>query len=203
MGIDAEIEEAVSWEAVVNVGVEIVQHGSESQWLLGRLANRIGVLDFHDPNLSGKTKTLKAFSAEIRQSYEIVKDAARVVANVPDEMRVEFAPLSFGHWREITRRSKARDRKTLRTWASRAADMEWTVTKLREELRGVTDQDRKATDHIKLMRRAVGVCRDLSELDFNTVWVQEPDEVTDLVKSLNGVVAGIESARADLSGSAG
>jgi len=193
--VEERIDDVHNWDECINIGISIVEYGTEAQWLLGRLACRIGVLDFHDPNLASKAKTLKVFAGEIRQSYEIVKDAARVVTNVPEDMRIEFAPLSFGHWREITRRSKARDGKTLRAWAKRATDMEWTVTRLREELRGVTDRDRKGADVIKVMRRVIGSCDDLMVFDFSAVWLQEPDEVMDLMKALAETTTTIEGAR--------
>jgi len=191
--VEEQIEHVVIWEDCVNVGIEIVGYETEANWLLGCLANRICRLDFHDPNLTSQTATLKAFAGEIKQHYETVKDAYRVVSRIDRPLRDEYPMLSYGHWREITRRGKAKDKKALRAWAIRSTDHGWSVSQLREQLRG--NRNVKSADPVKLMRKVVGVVGDLAVLDMEACWKNEADEINDVLLALEAAVDRIDTTR--------
>jgi hypothetical protein len=101
--------------------------------------------------------------------------------------------LSYGHWREITRRGKAKDKKALRAWAIRSTDHGWSVSQLREQLRG--NRNAKSVDPVKLMRKVVGVVGDLAVLDMEACWKNEADEINDVLLALEAAVDRIGTTR--------
>jgi len=192
LNVDDVIDSANSWDDVINTGIEIVALGTESYWMLGRLANRVADMRFDSPDLESHKKSFKSFCAELGQGYQTVKDAARVDRLVKPSMRAEFPFMSYGHWRELTKRGK-HSPEELREWAAKASDNNWSVTKLREAVSGrnVYDQPMHPT---KLMRRMVGNCKDAVEMDWVRVWKDEPDDITDCVAGLERALATIRAA---------
>jgi hypothetical protein len=187
------VEAAATWDEAISVGVEIIENSSEAMWDLGRLANRVGELKCTDPLLDEKTSTLKQFSARIGQSYNVVKDAARVVRHA-EYAYASFPELSYGHWREIVRAGKRND--DVAKWAEKALDEAWTVSHLRLQLRmekGLPD-----TPEEKLLRKLVGVIGDCEKLSMMESWRNDPDDVSDAEKALARLGETIRKAREEL-----
>jgi hypothetical protein len=141
------INEVATWDEAVSVGCDIVESSSVASWYLGDLVNKVAVIRADDPLVDKKSKTLKAFAQEIAQSYSTIKDAARVSRHVAPELRGQFMALSYGHWREIVRRGyRGGD---VLEWATKAEDEGWTVTRLRYELRG---ESQDVLDVVRVLR---------------------------------------------------
>lgn len=194
LNVDDVIESANSWDDVVTTGIEIIALGTESYWLLGKLANRVADMRFDSDDLEGHKKSFKSFCAELGQGYQTVKDAARVDRLVPVWLRQEFPFMSYGHWRELTKRGQNTPEQ-LRGWAVQCSDNTWSVTKLREAVSGrsVHDQHMHPT---KLMRRMFGNAKDALEMDWARIWQDEPDDVSDCIVMLEQAVERIRAGEA-------
>jgi hypothetical protein len=177
------IREVQSWDEAVSVGIDLVAYGSDADWHLGELANRVAALQPTSDNMEGKTKTLAAFAREIRQSYAVVKNASITARHVTEEMRSECECLSFGHWREIVRKGvRGGD---INHWAELAELEGWSVSRLRMKLREETGgkQEKSIVDAIRKVR---ALMEKLREDDLRTAKREDSgcyDELMESVKA--------------------
>lgn len=197
MDVRQMIDEISSWDEAISLGCEIVTIESDWHYLLGELAQRLAGLESINADTSEKkTQTLRAFSKEIGQSYEVVKDAHRVAMHVDRDVRTRFQKCSFGHWREIVR-SGIRGPGVER-WAEEVESNSWSVSQLRKVLHDQDPDARVNVDWLAHTKRLSRLLGDMERYDLKEAWKHFATETGLVQRSLEVALKAIQVARDEL-----
>lgn len=179
----AEIE---TWDDAVSIGIDLITNESESAWALGDLANQIVKIREDDPQLKGKTATLKQFAGELNMTYASLQKYALTSRHVEPGLRTTLPAVTHGHWREII--AKGYRGSDAMEWAAKCDDSHWAVTRLRGELRPVS----KVPDAVRWLKGVALVARRIGHEDVVARFRADPEDLSGEIKDVEQILGWFE-----------
>lgn len=181
-----ELPEIETWDEAVSVGIDLVVNESESAWALGDLANRIVKIRRDDPNLRGKTATLKKFAGELNMTYASLQKYALTSRHVESGLRTTLPAVTHGHWREII--AKGYRGSDAMEWAIKCGDERWAVTRLRGELRPAAN----TPDPVRWLKGMAAVARRIGYEDVEACFRADPEDLSGEIKDVGQILEWFE-----------
>jgi len=110
-----------SWEELISEGLEAREEGDESRWKRGDLANEITVSYGKD--------SLGKYAYAIGTAKKTLMNYRTVANKFNKKLREKYKKLSFSHFATIASTKKPE------AWLEKADNREWSVEKLRKEIK--------------------------------------------------------------------